>query len=115
MNTQDWLLPLIFVLSAMPVFVLAGMIGRGNLQLINGLDPAKLRDPGLLARKLARLLAATGFAVVLGGAGLLWAGTDTTRITGVVLAMVVAVNGLAITLIVSVIRAKRDGNPTRRE
>lgn len=111
MNLQDWLLPLIFVVSAMPMFFLAGLVGRGNLQLVNGLDPSRVRDPAALARRIARLLAATGFAIVLGGAGLLWAGADSSRIIAVVLALVLAVNGLAVALILTVARARRDYRP----
>ncbi|HZH43372.1 MAG TPA: hypothetical protein VEY50_04755 [Lysobacter sp.] len=114
MDMRELLLPMIFAASAAPLFVIAGMVSRGRLHLIAGLDAARVRDPDSLARRLATLLAAVGFSVMLGGVGLLWAGADRDRMLAVVLAMLVAVNGLAIALFVAVARAKRDYRPPRR-
>lgn len=114
MDFDKWLLPLIFAVSAAPLFVIAGMVSRGHLHLIAGLDTRTVRDPAALARRLSRLLAATGFAVLLGGAGLLWAGEDRTRQLAVVLGLLVAVNGLAIAIAVAASRARRHSGPPHR-
>lgn len=114
MDFDKWLLPLIFAVSAAPLFVIAGMVSRGHLNLIAGLDARTVRDPAALARRLSRLLAATGFAVLLGGAGMLWAGEDRARQLLVVLAMLVAVNGLGIAIVTTVARARPpSGRPHR--
>jgi len=45
MDFDKWLLPLIFAVSAAPLFVIAGMVSRGHLHLIAGLDARTVRDP----------------------------------------------------------------------
>lgn len=113
MDAGKWMVPLIVAVSAAPIFVIAGMVQRGALHLVNGLDPRQVRDPEALQRKLARLLAMIGFAIIFGSAGLVWAESDSQRVMAVVLAMVLAVNGLAVALIVAVARAKREQRPRR--
>lgn len=114
MDLSEWMLPALFAISAAPVFVVAGMVSRGHLHLIAGLDAERVRDPHGLARRLSLLLAAVGFSVLLGGGGLMWAGEDRDRVFAVALAMLAAVNGLAIALVVAVARARRDYRPPRR-
>ena len=113
MDIERLWLPIVVAVSAAPAFVVAGMVGRGALHLVNGLDPRRVRDPDALQRRLSRLLAAIGFAIVAGAAGLLWADGERDRVLAVVVAMVVAVNGLGLALVVAVARARGDGRPRR--
>jgi hypothetical protein len=106
MRLQDLIVPVLIALTAMPLFVAAGYVARGHLHLVNGLDPARVRDPRGLARRLARLLAAAGFAMVGGAAAMVWAGGEPTRVTAVAVALVVVVNLIALALIITVARAR---------
>ena len=108
MEMERLLVPLVFAISAAPVFVIAGIVARGNLAMVNGLDASRVRDPQRLARTLSRLLAGVGFAMLAGGTALLWADGDRDRVLWATVGMVLAVNGLAVALIVVVARAKRD-------
>ncbi|MFP7723671.1 hypothetical protein [Lysobacter sp. A3-1-A15] len=107
MDWERYLAPAAMALSAMPVFLIAGLVRGGRLHLVNGLDASRVRDPERLARRLGALLAAVGFSVLLGAAGLAWAGSDEARVTGVVIGLLLAVNGLAVALILTVARARR--------
>ena len=82
----DYVLPLILALSSLPAFVAAQMMGRG-------------RPRGAPMPPLARLMRLVGVAIVAGALGLLWAGQDETRRLAVIVAMVVAVNGLGLVLL----------------
>ncbi|HEY0505038.1 MAG TPA: hypothetical protein VGD42_16265 [Lysobacter sp.] len=92
----DILLPLLLAASSLPAFVVAGLIGRG-------------RPAGAPLPTLARLMRLVGVAIVAGAAGLLWAGEDETRRLAVIVAMVVAVNGLGLVLLFSLGRGRRGG------
>lgn len=107
MTVHDSLVPLAMAVSAVPILVSAVLVARGNLHLINGLDASRLPDPARTAAKLARLLTATGAAMLLGGAGFYWAGADESRIAVVVVALLLAVNGLAVALILAIGAARR--------
>ena len=107
MDWERYIAPAAMALSAMPVFLIAGLVRGGRLHLVNGLDARRVRDPDRLARRLGALLAAVGFSMLLGATGLAWAGNDEARITGVVVALLLAVNGLAVALILTVARAPR--------
>ncbi|MBU8975155.1 MULTISPECIES: hypothetical protein [unclassified Lysobacter] len=91
----DYVLPLILALSSLPAFVAAKMMGRG-------------RPRGAPVPPLARLMRLVGVAIVAGALGLLWAGGDETRRLVVIVAMVVAVNGLGLLLLFKLGR-KRPG------
>ena len=82
----DYVLPLILAVSSLPAFVAARMMGRG-------------RPRGAPVPPLARLMRLVGVAIVAGALGLLWAGADETRRLVVIVAMVVAVNGLGLVLL----------------
>lgn len=107
MTIHDYLVPIAMAVSAVPILVSTALVARGNLHLINGLDAARLPDPARTAAKLARLLAATGAAMLLGGAGFYWAGADESRIAMVVVALLLAVNGLAVALMLAIGAARR--------
>ncbi|WP_223621625.1 hypothetical protein [Lysobacter sp. ESA13C] len=121
MTLHDYLVPIAMAVSAVPILVSAVLVARGNLHLINGLDASRLPDPARTAAKLARLLATTGVAMLLGGAGFYWAGDNEGRIALVVVALLLAVNGLAVALILAIGAARRSyrdrpggGEGTRR-
>ncbi|MGN7920015.1 hypothetical protein [Lysobacter antibioticus] len=121
MTLHDYLVPIAMAVSAVPILVSAVLVARGNLHLINGLDASRLPDPARTAAKLARLLATTGVAMLLGGAGFYWAGDNEGRIALVVVALLLAVNGLAVALILAISAARRSyrdrpggGEGTRR-
>lgn len=91
----DYAIPALLALSSLPAFVVAALIGRG-------------RPRGAPVPPLARLMRLVGVAIVAGAAGLLWAGEDETRRLTVIVAMVVAVNGLGLVLLFSLGRGRRD-------
>lgn len=91
----DYAIPALLALSSLPAFVVAALIGRG-------------RPRGAPMPPLARLMRLVGVAIVAGAAGLLWAGEDETRRLTVIVAMVVAVNGLGLVLLFSLGRGRRD-------
>ncbi|MGO1002492.1 hypothetical protein [Lysobacter sp. CA196] len=107
MTIHDYLVPIAMAVSAAPILVSAVLVARGNLRLINGLDASRLPDPARTAAKLARLLATTGVAMLLGGAGFYWAGANEGRIAVVVVSLLLAVNGLAVALILAISAARR--------
>lgn len=92
----DYLVPALLALSSLPAFVVAALIGRG-------------RPPGAPVPPLARLMRLVGVAIVAGAAGLLWAGEHETRRLAVIVAMVLAVNGLGLVLLFSLGRRRRGG------
>lgn len=91
----DYAIPALLALSSLPAFVVAALIGRG-------------RPRGAPVPPLARLMRLVGVAIVAGAAGLLCAGEDETRRLTVIVAMVVAVNGLGLVLLFSLGRGRRD-------
>ncbi|MEH6420276.1 hypothetical protein [Pseudomonas sp. CGJS7] len=103
-----FILPGAMVISAVPILVAAVLVARGNLHLVNGLDASRLRDPAATAARLARLLALVAIALLLSALGYYWAAGDQTRIIGVSVALLLAVNGLAVALIVAAAKARRD-------
>lgn len=107
MTIHDYLVPIAMAVSAIPILASAALVARGNLHLINGLDASRLPDPARTATKLARLLATTGLAMLLGGAGFYWADDNEGRIALVVVAVLFAVNGLAVALIFAISAARR--------
>ncbi|HBK45156.1 MAG TPA: hypothetical protein DDZ67_01715, partial [Xanthomonadaceae bacterium] len=81
---MDVVIPLIVAFSGLPALAIAAWIG-GN-------DDARSRGTGLR-------WALIGLAILLGAAGLYWAGTHQTRVYLVAIAMVVAVNALAVSML----------------
>ena len=83
----DHLVPTIIALSSLPAFIAAALLARG-------------RPPGSPLPPMARLMATVGLVILAGAAGLVWAGDDATRRLAVIVAMVVAVNGLGLLLLI---------------
>ena len=110
MNLSDspYVLPAIMILSGLPALIAAVLVSRGNLHLINGLDATRLRDPAAVAARFARLLALVSIAIFASALGFYWAHGDDSRTLWVTVALLVAVNGLAVALLLAVARAKRD-------
>ncbi|MDO5505008.1 MAG: hypothetical protein Q4F49_01770 [Pseudoxanthomonas suwonensis] len=106
---------LIIALTAVPMLVIAIGIRKGNLGLINGLDPERVRDPDALARRLSTWMLLMAVALLLAGVGYWWAGAVESRVIGVTIALVIAINVLALRLVFSVAAAKRDYKPLPRQ
>ena len=91
---HELIVPAILAISALPAFVVARLMARG-------------RPKGAPMPRLARLMQLVGLAILAGAVGLFWAGDDGTRRLAVIVAMVVAVNGLGVLLLVSMGRGRR--------
>lgn len=107
-STQPLLLPAIIVVSGLPILIAAVLVARGHLHLLNGLDASRLRDPAAVAARFARLLALMAIAIFLSALGYYWAHGNDSRILWVTVALLVAVNGLAVALMLALARARRD-------
>ena len=91
--------PLILAISSLPAFIAAALIARGAR--------AARRHGGRGGMPvLARLMLLVGIAILAGAAGLLWAGDNQTRRLAVIVAMVLAVNGLGLVLLFSLGRSR---------
>ena len=108
MDASELVGPAVLAISSAPLFVLAVLVGRGNLGLVSGLDPERVTDRQGLATRLAWLLAALGAALLAAAGGFVWAGADQGRIVAMTIALVVVANAIAILLLLAVARAKRD-------
>lgn len=107
-TTHALMLPAIMLVSAVPTLVAAVLVARGNLHLVNGLDASRLRDPAATAARLSRLLALIAIAILLAAPGYYWAAGNDSRTTGVTVALLIAVNGLVVALMLAVAKARRD-------
>ncbi|GHH51244.1 hypothetical protein [[Pseudomonas] boreopolis] len=92
---MDVIAPLILALSGLPALAIAAWTGRAG--------DARSRGLGLRWALL-------GLAILLGAVALYWAGDSHPRIYAVVIALVVAVNALAL----SMVRHLRRGGPGSR-
>lgn len=90
----DYAVPLILALSSLPAFIAAILLSRR-------------RPAGAPLPPVASLMAMVGLAILAGAVGLAWAGDDATRRLAVIVAMVVAVNGLGVLLLVRLGRNRR--------
>ncbi|GAB3732374.1 hypothetical protein GCM10028862_13670 [Luteimonas pelagia] len=104
---------LVFAASSLPAFLVARLLGGGRLPLTGNLSA--LRDDARrdLDRRLAVLMRAVGWAILVTAGGIWWAAGDTTRTTAVVVLMAVVVNALAVLMLVAVARSRRQGTPRR--
>lgn len=107
MTTNEWFVPLVFLVSSVPAFVVAYQLKRGNLGLVSGLDPERVVDKQGLSRRLSRYLSLLGMIVLGAGAGMAWAGDSHDRIRIVVFTMIVLINIVIIALLFAVAAAKR--------
>ncbi|HET6396457.1 MAG TPA: hypothetical protein VFF91_06410 [Pseudoxanthomonas sp.] len=87
---MDALAPLLVALTGLPALGIAAWYARGDHEQ---------------ARGLALHWALIGLAILLGAVALYWAGDSRPRITGVAVAMALAVNGLIVSM---VLRLRRD-------
>ncbi|RDZ29133.1 hypothetical protein [Lysobacter silvisoli] len=109
------LLPAIMLVSGLPVLVAAVLVGRGHLHLINGLDASRLRDPAAAAARFARLLALVAIAIFASAPGFYWAHGDESRTLVVAALLLVAVNGLAVILLMAAAKIKREYRDPRAD
>lgn len=111
MSINDYVAPFALALSGLSIVISSVLIARGRLGLIQGLNAARLRDPLAVAAKFARLLALTGIALLFGGLGLYWAGSEPARLWLVIVPLLIAVNGLGVAMIFAVRAARRGYRP----
>ena len=103
MPMSDYVVPLVLAISSLPAFIAAALIARSAR--------AARADGGRGGTPvLARLMLLVGLAILAGAVGLLWAGDNESRRLAVVVAMVLAVNGLGLVLLFSLGR-KRNRRP----
>ena len=89
---MDALIPLLVALSGLPALAISAWLGgRGDDR----------------ARGLGLRWALLGLAIMLGAAGLYWAGSSHGRIWGVVIAMVIVVNALAVSMLLHLRRNRQ--------
>ena len=87
---------LAFALTAVPAFLIARSLQRTA-------EPSRMA----VNRALARMMRWVGSALLAGAVAMLWADGDPTRVLAVALAMALAVNGLAVGMLVTVVRQRR--------
>ena len=85
---------LAFALTSVPAFLIARSLHRAGEQ-------------GGVNRLLAKMMRAVGLALIGGALAMLWAGADQTRVLAVALGMALVVNGLAVAMLVAVVRSRR--------
>ncbi|GAB1595415.1 hypothetical protein [Lysobacter claricitrinus] len=92
---------LAFALTSVPAFLIAQSLARS----------AQRRDPdereSHLAAVLVRFMRVVGCTMLVGAAAMLWARSDVNRIVIVALGIALAVNALAIAMLVAVLRGRR--------
>ena len=98
---------LVFALLSLPAFVSAGWLRDGRLPMARGargLTPERQRA---LDDRLARLMRMVAVAMLAMAGGLALWGDDQTRVLALAAVMVLVVNGLAVAMLVAVLRARR--------
>ncbi|MGH8080536.1 MAG: hypothetical protein ACREP7_08180 [Lysobacter sp.] len=103
-----FIVPGVMVISAIPVLVAAVLVARGNLHLINGLDASRLRDPDAAASRFGRLLAAMAISMFAAALGYYWAHGNPTHMMIVTVLLLIAVNGVAVVMILALAALMRD-------
>lgn len=92
---------LAFALTSVPAFLIAQSLAKS----------AQRRDPDArearLAATLVRLMRIVGGVMLMGAAATLWAAADSGRMVIVILGVALLVNGLAIAMLVAVVRGRR--------
>jgi hypothetical protein len=104
---------LVFALSSLPAFVVARLLGGGRVPYTGNLAsmPGPARQD--LDRRLAVLMRAVGWSILVTAGGIWWAAGDTTRTTAVIVLMAIVVNALVVLMLVAVARSRRRGRPGR--
>jgi hypothetical protein len=97
MPMSAYVVPLVLAISSLPAFIAAALLARSG----RAKDAPRGGTP-----VLARLMLLVGFAILAGAAGLVWAGDNETRRLAVIVAMVLAVNGLGLVLLFSLGRKR---------
>lgn len=98
---------LVFALMAFPAFVAANWLGGGRLPVAGGARAMTEGDRRTLDGRLARLMRMVGLAMLAMAGGMALWGDDEGRVLALTVVMVVVVNGLAIAMLASVLRARR--------
>ena len=115
MDLTTWIAPLAVLAASVPLLVIGIAVRRGNLGLINGRDPARVRDADAAAGNLGNKLLALAAVLIAAAPAYLWAGTDDNRVMLVTLILIVAVNAIALWLVFAVAAVKRNYTPLGRD
>ena len=93
---------LAFALTSVPAFLVARSLARSHARDLQA-------GPGVAGAsgRLARLMNSVGIALLIGAAGMAWAVGDTRRTLIVASALALIVNGLALAMLVAVLRSRR--------
>ena len=101
----------VFALLALPAFVSAGWLRDGRVPVARGARGMTGRRRRALDNRLARLMHMVGVAMLAMAAGLATWGGDQARVAALAVVLVVVVNGLAVAMLLSVLRARRGDWP----
>ncbi|AXK72376.1 hypothetical protein DWG18_08885 [Lysobacter sp. TY2-98] len=92
---------LAFALTSVPAFLVAQSLAKSSQR----------RDPDAreshLALVLVRFMRVVGITMLVGAGAMLWARGDVSRIVMVALGVALAVNALAVAMLVAVLRGRR--------
>ena len=102
---------LVFALMALPAFIAAHWLRSGRLPVAGGAREMTEGRRRALDDRLSRLMRMVGLAMLAMAGGMALWGDDERRVLALTVVMMVAVNGLAIAMLVSVIRARRGAGP----
>ena len=104
----------VFALMTLPAFIAARWLRDGRVPVArgaHGMDEGRRRA---LDDRLSRLMRMVALAMLAMAAGLALWGVDEGRVFALAAVMVVVVNGLAIAMLLAVVRARRGGGPGAR-
>jgi hypothetical protein len=95
-------LALAFGLTSVPAFLVARSLARSHAR-----ERAVAGRGDGVSGLLSRMMFVVAGAMLAGAVGMLWAGSDAGRIMAVALLMALVVNGMAIAMLVAVLRRRR--------
>ncbi len=98
---------LVFALLSLPAFVSAGWLRDGRLPVARGARGMTEGRRRALDDRLARLMRMVALAMLAMAGGLALWGADQTRVLALAAVLAIAVNGLAVAMLVTVLRARR--------
>lgn len=98
---------LVFALMALPAFVAAHWLRSGRIPVAGGTHGMTEGQRRALDDRLSRLMRMVGLAMLAMAGGMALWGGDEARLLALVAVMVVVVNGLAVAMLVAVVRARR--------
>ncbi|TYT25472.1 hypothetical protein FZO89_03890 [Luteimonas viscosa] len=102
---------LVFALMAIPAFVAAGWLRDGRLPVAGGARGMTEGRRRALDDRLSRLMRMLALAMLAMAGGMALWGMDQRRILVLAVVLVLVVNGLALAMLLAVVRARRGTGP----